>query len=358
VKIPTDAFNARSIEFNLAPNSSIVVNRTRRGDLPQGYIWGGEGKSSNEDKDTTIAQMVARNGKCYGRIVYRDQVYSIQPLDNGIHVLVKRDLSKLPPDHPPSFEEIEREEKPMAEPNPDDAQPDTARYAALTEIDVMIVYTQAVKDKQGKNLGAHLTSLVDVTNDTFTTSEIPNLRLRLSDWRMVDYTESGSLKADLNALRFRNDGVMDEVHERRDDHAADVVVMLVTKGDGCGFAAEINAGVEKAFAVVLDDAARENYTFAHEIGHLLGARHDPAADPKGKPYPYGHGFKNCAKEFRTIMAVPSKADTDPCVRIGYWSNPSVLYKGHPTGTEECNDAKVLRDGETANKISKFRPKVP
>jgi hypothetical protein len=39
----------------------------------------------------------------------------------------------------------------------------------------------------------------------------------------------------------------------------------------------------------------DTFTYPYEIGHLLGARHDPAVDASNSPYPYGHGFVNIGK---------------------------------------------------------------
>jgi hypothetical protein len=43
---------------------------------------------------------------------------------------------------------------------------------------------------------------------------------------------------------------------------------------------------------------------------------------------------------------------DGCVRIPYWSNPRVMYKGEPTGTDAEDNAHVIL--EQAERVSKFR----
>jgi hypothetical protein len=33
-------------------------------------------------------------------------------------------------------------------------------------------------------------------------------------------------------------------------------------------------------------------SIAHEVGHIIGARHDRVADANNAPFPYGHGYIN------------------------------------------------------------------
>src|SRR5690606_20416486 len=94
---------------------------------------------------------------------------------------------------------------------------------------------------------------------------------------------------DKDRLVGTSDGYMDNVHTLRSQYGADIVVLIVNDSPFlCGVAATIKAGVNNAFAVVIDHCAVGNYSFAHEIGHLAGARHDDDSDDD--PYDYGHGF--------------------------------------------------------------------
>jgi hypothetical protein len=70
--------------------------------------------------------------------------------------------------------------------------------------------------------------------------------------------------------------------------------MIINQSDYCGLADAIMANASTAFAIVHYDCATGYYSFAHELGHLQGARHDPANDPTNTPPcgPYGHGFQH------------------------------------------------------------------
>ena len=94
---------------------------------------------------------------------------------------------------------------------------------------------------------------------------------------------------------------MDEIHGLRDKYRADVGVLIVDDPSGCGLATRVYADAEEAFAVVHHECAATSYSVAHEIGHLIGARHDLSLDPNMTPFPYGHGYVNGTK-WRDIMS--------------------------------------------------------
>ena len=96
------------------------------------------------------------------------------------------------------------------------------------------------------------------------------------------------------------------------------------------------------FTAVNHACAVANVSFAHELGHLLGARHNPEADPSTSPYPYGHGYQQPAGPWRTVMAYACATTT--CPRLEHWSNPNVSISGRPTGTAATHDnARVLNE---------------
>jgi hypothetical protein len=100
-----------------------------------------------------------------------------------------------------------------------------------------------------------------------------------------------------------------------------------------------------------------HYSFAHEIGHILGARHNPEQDPRSQPYPYGHGFLDVARGWRTIMAYDDRdrCRGGTCAREMYWSNPNIehQYFGVPTGSEDTqHNARVLN--ENVQRAARFR----
>jgi len=159
----------------------------------------------------------------------------------------------------------------------------------------------------------------------------------------VSYSEAHrSFSQHVSALQSTSDGRMDEVHTLRNTYGADVVALVVNDPEACGQAAAINATAASAFMVADQSCITGYYSFAHEIGHLQGARHDRYVDGTLTPYQYGHGFIPSSKNWRTIMAYGNNCAN--CTRIQWWSNPLVTYPatGQVMGTALYEDnARVL-----------------
>jgi hypothetical protein len=88
---------------------------------------------------------------------------------------------------------------------------------------------------------------------------------------------------------------------------------------------------------------------AHEVGHIIGARHDRALDQNVAPFAYGHGYVNGTK-WRDIMSY--KASCNDCPRVPIWSNPTINYRGDRAGSLDADNARVIL--EQAERVSKFR----
>src|SRR5699024_1594042 len=103
----------------------------------------------------------------------------------------------------------------------------------------------------------------------------------------------------------------------------DLVVLLVNDSEACGRANAIGASKGGAVVAVNYSCATGYYSYAHELGHLFGARHDRAVDDTDTPYQYGHGYVDPNDSWRTVMAYGNACGG--CSREPYWSNPDVNY---------------------------------
>ena len=120
----------------------------------------------------------------------------------------------------------------------------------------------------------------------------------------VRFPENGTHFDHVWRFADKGDGHMEEVHGLRDKYRADVAILVVDDDKGCGLATRVNADAEDAFAVVHHACAAASFTLAHEIGHLLGARHE---------FAYVGGTK-----WRDIMGL--KESCGGCPRLPVWAN--------------------------------------
>jgi hypothetical protein len=345
VTIDLNALGDATTTMALPDAREVTATATRRdvrGD--RDYTWYGTLAGTPGD-----AILVVRDGNVTGSINSGTDTYKVTPLGNGQHAIVKFDASRLPPEHPPSF--IERERRGDAAPLPPPR--DLALDAGPIVIDVLVAYTPTAA-AQVNNIAAFVQLAVDEANQSYVNSKV-NQRLRLVHSYQVNYNEAGkgydTIVADLAG---KSDGSMDEIHQLRDQHGADLVALIVNQTDFCGMADAIMASEATAFAAVHWNCATGYYSFAHELGHLMGARHDPANDPSTAPFPHGHGFQEGSAAWRTVMAYQCGARA--CTRLPYWSNPNVNYQGVPMGTTPAHDnARVLN--QTAPTIATFRAAV-
>ena len=90
----------------------------------------------------------------------------------------------------------------------------------------------------------------------------------------IDYVEK-DFPSDLAMLRASA-----WVKAEREAAKAQVVFLLTTVSDYCGLSDVILADKSNAFAVINYICAVGNFSLAHEFGHLLGLRHERAADTR------------------------------------------------------------------------------
>jgi peptidyl-Asp metalloendopeptidase len=297
--------------------------------------------------------LVAHGTTMVGTILSNQRLYKIETIGGNLHRLIEIDEAALPPDHHPI---VVTDEDPVAAPPTDGTsqQTDTtAEAAGDTIIDLLVVYTSAAKTHEGGPgaIEALITLAVDSANQAYSNSQIA-MQLRLVHTAEVAYSESGAMDTDLPRLRSATDGVMDQVHQLRDQHKADLVALIVDNGgNSCGIAYVMVNGpragfASSAFSVTARDCLA-NDTLAHELGHNMGNAHDRVTGGTGV-YPYSYGYRDEIGKFRTIMAYSCPTS---CPRVKYFSNPRLLYNGRSLGIDHAvNPTNSADNARSMNEV--------
>lgn len=349
IQIDLAALKADKLEIPLDVNNAHIIKKSRvNAHSDQSYSWFGqlEGEKGS-------ATLVVKNGKITGSIHVNGDLYKIEPLDDGLHAIIKIDLQRMPPDHPESFNTIPSGIYPKSDNSSDaaysgaltSATSASADAGSMTQIDLLVAYTASASSATA-DIDSLIQLAVDEANQSYLNSGV-NIHLNLVGKMQSQISETNnSTTAILSS--FASDSA---VLNQKAATGADVAVMIINKNEYCGLANAIMANASNAYAVVHYSCATGYFSFAHEIGHLQGARHDHANDSATTPYPYGHGYQSLATSpaWRTIMAYDCAGG---CTRLQYWSNPNVTYNGAPMGTTTTNNnARVLN--ETANTVANF-----
>jgi peptidyl-Asp metalloendopeptidase len=361
VQADVSQISARSdtLQLGLGDAGAVHMRYTKRN--PDGtLVWYGNigkdfgpldtlrSKASGEiADDPNNSVMIVRNGdKLTGTIRKNGELYALRPLRSGGHVIARIDESKMPADHPAAYNFL-----PRIDMNPASRAGNvTANAATLanTTIRVMVVATQSAANASGDIAGL-VNLAVAESNQGYTNSGV-NITMQLAGRYTTTYVESGSFSTDLSRFRGTTDGYMDSYHTTRNTITADVAVLLINNSSSCGLASGIGSTASTAFAVAHYGCATGYYSFAHEIGHLQSARHDPATDGSTSPYAYGHGYRSPTSAWRTIMAYNCPSG---CPRINYWSNPAKTFGGQAMGTTSTShNQRVLNN--TAATVAAYR----
>ena len=380
----------------IAEGRTITARRTSVTPVAGGYAWHGVVEETSEP----VTLLWWPSGKMSGSITYHNHIYSVHNMGGGVHAIVEMNPEGLPEEHAPmdpgTMKKMNLKEDPLVKrgdasmlmgdpqkstplPTPSE-HPDRTHTRNLADaapgklalavpghyeithaplpadetfepatIRLIIAYTKAAAEHYTDIETDLIPLAIEDANESFRNSGIANVKLELAHAYMTNYVENGTHFDHVFRFADKGDGYMDEVHALRNQYKADVGVLIVHDPHGCGLSAEVYARPERAFAVVHHECAANMYSLAHEIGHLIGARHDEALDNDTRPFAYGHGFV-FGKSWRTMMAY--KDSCDGCPRVPVWSSPTVKVQGAAAGNAESDNARVI--AEQAGRVAKFR----
>lgn len=263
----------------------------------------------------------------FGVIQSDTRIFEILPVYDDVVRITEYDQTRYPKERRP----IRKQERPVPkEPPPaPPARPDRAERVALKVLVVLPLPTFAFICNFDFFPFGNILSFVETMyernlNDVFEGFEPTGVTATVVAACVERAPVGGDLDADLDWVR--TDAT---VAALRDRHQADLVSLIIPSGDFCGLGYE-NFPVEAAdapfgFTVVRGSCALGNFSFAHELGHNLGMRHDRAADDTfaSDTCDYGHIFPVRAlgieRQVRSVLAYGDACDD--CPRIGVYSSP-------------------------------------
>jgi hypothetical protein len=339
------------VDLNLFEDVSVsmrVREVTRHG--PRGHAWRG----TVEGDDLASATLVVYDGALVGQVVTPHAVYSIGYAPDGTQVVQVTDPSALPSEAPPRTVSARGADAIKLGGESVEASGDEAG-----QIDVMVGFTAAARAAAGGTaaMQAAVNLAVASANQAYANNGLTQ-RLRLVYAGEVAIPQGGIFD-ELDAL-----SVDPLVRWLRDVTRADVVSLIVDHGQGaqaCGLGFLLGANSTAfepfAFSVVERVCASANLSFAHELGHNMGAHHDLFVSG-GEPtvFPYSHGHVDLVVPFRTIMAYVDQcvqALGTGCNRLQFFSSPNQTQGGRPLGHAASAD-NVRTLGETALSVANFR----
>ena len=277
--------------------------------------------------EDSLATIVVGNGQVRGKVWMDGALYRFRPEPGGGYAIAEVDTTRFP----------EAQDSPLPGERIGSKAISTARVEG-EPIDLLVLFTERAAKKTADFKNETALWVAEMNEIHRRSGSAKDNMFRLVGVRQVDYLETRQTKTDVERLAGKTDGFMDDVHKLRDQLGADLVSLVYTGGrTGCGRVnaigpnpGEPQADTEAAFSVVAFSCASDNLSFAHELGHNIGARHDYLADgTKG----YHHGYVYVPARWRTVMAYNTKcanAGTN-CRRLPFFSNPYKAFKGKPTG---------------------------
>ena len=347
----------------LKDKTVVTVSRTSVTKTPYGYEWHGVVEGTGDP----VTLLCWPGGRLAGTINYQGHTYVVKYMGGQMHAIVEFAPDKLPPEHGPAgndkMQKMNMREDPlvrqgdasMMKPNTGPVPSmkmkpqDLAAAPEESTITLIVAYTKNAANNYFDIEKDLIELAIAEANQSFRASGIDNVRTNVVHAYETDYEESGSHFDHVYRFRDKGDGFMDEVHTLRDRYGADVGILIVDDPMGCGLSIRIAADEEDAFAALHHECGATMYTLAHEIGHLIGARHDRALDDSPQPFTYGRGFVK-GTDWRTMMSY--KDSCDGCERRPVWSSPDVKVEGVAAGDKNTDNARVIK--EQARRVSRFR----
>ncbi len=326
--------------------TNVMVSPVKIEALPSGdYTYIADLHTGRNGKGTLI--LTQENEKRFGSLYLEDRAFRMEQTDEGEQILIELNQELL-------NSEVSCGTSHKGGPKKGSGRgvSDQQRNNASRIVRVLVLFTDRADDIS--NPAQLATTLMNELSTSLVNSRIysSTLRYQLVGTERIGYTETGNAGVDLDNLVANND-----LNNRRQNANADLVVVLtdgnyfVPGGQILGIATLDEYSQPNDGHVAIAEADAGNLTFAHEVGHLMGCRHDNDSrtdvanlsnTAKGHNWFYRNWFLGGKKYQKSVVA----SGTTQGSRVLHFSNPAV--KAHSkardnTGTSTRNNFVQLGD---------------
>jgi len=295
------------------------------------YSWYGElqGNSNTECEIGSI--LYIKNGeRTHGQLEIGNDVYEFIDIERGKHLFYKYTEKAFGGFCGTTGSEIKHNDsqKNIIDSNIQSGCPEAG------VINVLVLYTPSAHNA-ALNIGAVANMSMQQLEISLNNSAVntAKLNVNLVDVLPYSFTETNNINDDIG--NFAGELAAQSLRQANE---ADLVVLLT---DGSydfyyGVVDEIGPSFAGAYSIVQVNQATSYKTFAHEVGHLFGGRHDIDTDGTIE---HGYTFKKWFLGIKrgTILATLGSINGDSDRRIMHFSNPEVEWENQPTGTYSTND---------------------
>jgi hypothetical protein len=383
---------ASRIELPLPDGTSLLLIQSGSERLGKGgFVW--YGKVEGDEK--SMATLSILEGTLVGDVVMSNgRIYRIDQVTDDVQVIFRIDPGAFP-----------AEAKALSANKPIGGVPVLGIMCPQHRIEVMAVYTEAACAASFTGLAngcspfarfvlRNKIQMAEVETNLIFANSLIKPRISVVHVAFVGgYDEAETLDVDLKRLKLRGDeekgdlgseiAYLEDIHGWRDQHRADVVSLITKSTLGydnaatpddesapCGVATLLPGKFDwferDAFTAVPEDCVLSNYSFGHELAHVMGADHDAESSRGPTSFAYNRGFLRTdtpasVQPWRTLMAENNDSCMERdseigCTRLPYLSNPALKYQGDDMGIDDVAD-NALVVSETAATVANFRPSL-
>jgi len=324
-----------TFEIRLPGSPAAVAVRDRSWHRSDGSMfWTGQVFASRRalGEPLGLVRLSLQDGRLSAAVEIADRRFEVLPAVGGGHRLVELPAVPAPP-------RKKGESEVTSEPHslPIDTAPPAP--AELSRIDVLALYPKHYLTED-PNVDDKIRSWFDDANLVFANSLV-NARYEpvyvgpLLGEQPPIATRPGAIGVAM-ARDWLVVNTPPEVTGLRSQFGADLVVLFVPGDETiyCGRAKLEDT--EYPFAAIEIDCHRSEYLVAHELGHVLGLRHEVQADADGT---YGHGFDK-ANALRRIKGRRAKGRRAATVMACNGDNNGEVHEGNLFGNQ-CNRIPYL-----------------